>query len=188
MARHQVAASEIEPLEARQPLAEACLDMLERMGEGRTVRLAMAMAVEALDAVRKLRRHIRGQNSEAAAACARVVEVDLDLRIFGIDAQSAAYLVRCGLGHVAETVVLRQRIECYVAAACRYLGKLGLGICGRVGVGERAELLGRKARLIERAGGGGVDVFTEYGEGAPQSEGLECKDRLAAGTAARCRV
>ena len=50
-------------------------------------------------------------------------------------------------------------------------------------MGEGAELLGRKARLIERAGGGGVDVFTEYGEGAPQGEGLEGKDRLAAGTA-----
>ena len=44
------------------------------------------------------------------------------------------------------------------------------------------ELFIREACLVERTGGCGVDVLAEYGECAPQGEGLEGEDYLAAGT------
>lgn len=157
--------------------------MFERMRERRAVRLAVAVAVESLYALGQTVGQTVGRHPEAAPRGTGVVELDLYLRIFGVDAQPAAYRLARGLHPRVETFVLRERIERYMAAAPHDMIELVVGVSGRIGVCSAAELLARQARLVERAGRGGVYVFAEHGEGAPQRESLESEDDLGAALA-----
>lgn len=103
----------------------------------------MAMTMEALNPFRKLIGKLIGYYTKSGTGSTGIVELGFDLRILGIDAQATGDGVtrRENLG--IEALKLGEGIEGDVTAAPHNLGKVGLGISGRIGVGLTAKLLER---------------------------------------------
>lgn len=183
--RHEVAAAEVEPLDAVEPAAELLLDVRQRVLQGVAAALAVAMAVEALYAVGQRVGQVLGQHAEARAGGAGIVEFRLYLAVFRVDAQPAGDafgLLPVPLpdaGH--EAAERREGVERDVAAAPQDGVERGFLVGRGVGVGLRAEFLQRQPRLVGRGGRGVGDVFAENGECAPQGECLEGEDELHVG-------
>ena len=94
-ARHQVAAAEVHPLQAREPTGEFLLDVHQRTFKNIGTALAVAVAVEAVYLVPSLEAfQFVGRNAEASAGSTGVVEVSAHLGILGVDAKADA---QCGL-------------------------------------------------------------------------------------------
>ena len=86
-AGHEVASTQIEPLELGEPTTELALDMRKRTLQNIGTALAMAMAVESLDMSRQLLRKLVGRHSEAGSRSTGIVEQCAHLGITGIDTQ-----------------------------------------------------------------------------------------------------
>ena len=119
--------------------------------------------------------------AQARTRHGRVVEVGLDFRIFGVDAQSEGDLLGEGGGLFAEPVVLPQRVERQVTAVHQQLFEVLFGIYGRVGVRLAAHLLGDEPRLVHGAGGGAAQPLVDERERRPESIALQGADDLHAG-------
>ena len=117
-----------------------------------------------------------GRDAQTRPRHAGVVEIRLDGRILGIDAQSARKAV--DQRPLSETCVLRKGVEGYVAAAVQDLVDVVIRIGGGIGVGRTAELLQHKPCFGGRTGRGSVGVGRQLGEDAPHGAGLQGDDDL----------
>ena len=155
--------------------------MAESAAEHVASALAVAVAVETLDAVGQLLGQFLSRNAEARARSTGVVEQRLHLGVARVHPQSEA---KARIGQPCTLVValvLRERIEGEVRRQACYLLHLVVGVGWRISVGRRAELLCCEACLEERAGSGGIDVLAEDGKRLPQGERLERKNNLYTG-------
>ena len=177
LACHQMATTEVNPLQLREPLRELLLDMLQRALKDIAATLAMAMAMEALDVVGQLFRQLVGRNTKASTWRTGVVEQRLYLGIFGIDAQAQRALP-CPL---VETLILRQRVERQMTGTADDVVELVVFVSRRIGMCLGAKLLQGQTGLAERAGSSRRDILAEDGERLPQGKGLEGKNPLRIG-------
>ena len=181
---HQVAAAHVEPLHAVEVLAEVALDGFECQAQVLGTRLAQHVEVQPFDAAGQtaVRRQLRGRDAEARTDHTRVIEVRLDGRVPGIDAQAARNAAQNG--HRRETLVLRQGVESDMVAAAQNLLDVAVRVDGGVGVRHASELLEHEACLGGRGGGGTVGMAGQFGENAPHGAGLQGDDDLGARLAA----
>ena len=188
LACHQVAATHIQPLELWQMLAKLGFDGVEHFGQVVRGRLAQGMEVEALNAVGQVIQPVGG-HTEARTWGARVIDVGLDDRAHGVDAQAAADAVSTGSGIVVGYAVLKtaklvNRVERDVRAAAHELLDGLIGVGWAIGVRQAVELVIGQQHLVDRTGGGADAVLPEDWKGAPQGIGLERHDNLHTGLAA----
>ena len=174
LAGHQVAAAHVEPFDLRQQVAESLFDPHEGLLEVVGGRLAQRVEVQPLDALRQVRQLV-GRDAQPRTGGTGVVEVGLDLGVFGVDAQSARHAVAVGHDLGVEVLELAQRVEGDVAAVPQDGGEIALGVGWRIGVGGAAHLFEGEPGLVYGAGGGAGDVFPDDGERLPQGVGLECQ-------------
>ena len=90
LAGHEVATAKVNPLEMGKPRGEFIYNMFERAREGFGTALAMAMDVETLDGRWEIggRGEVGSKDTEAGAGGAGVVELGLNLAVFGIDTEA----------------------------------------------------------------------------------------------------
>ena len=181
---HQVAAAHVEPLHVVEVLAEVALDGFECQAQVLGTRLAQHVEVQPFDAAGQtaVRRQLRGRDAEARTGHTRVIEVRLDGRVPGIDAQAARNAAQNG--HRRETLVLRQGVEGDMVAAAQNLLDVAVRVDGGVGVRHASELLEHEACLGGRGGGGTVGMAGQFGEDAPHGAGLQGDDDLGTRLAA----
>ena len=146
--RHQVSSAKVQPLQLREPTPELRFKMLQRVLQCRSRTLAMAMAMEALDAFRQNVRQLLRKHTEPAARGARVVKFCLYFTVFGVDTKPVRHKMLGEMGHFwQQPLILRKGIEGDVAAAMQYLVELIFLVCRAVGMGKGAELFKRKPCL-----------------------------------------
>ena len=97
LACHQVSATKVKPFDLGQPFAELLLNVHKGILQCVRARLAVAVAMEALDSGRELIGQQVGCDTETATGSTGVVELGLNLGVLGVDADSARYRV-VGLG------------------------------------------------------------------------------------------
>ena len=153
LACHEVAATQVEPLEAVEPGSELLFDMDEGVAQVLGTTLTMAMAMEAVDVGGKVDREVGTEDAETTTGGTRIVEGGLDGAMLGVDTDADAdwFLGMQGIVlryPTPETLVLRERIEGDMAAAGEKDGKVALGIGRRIGMGGRTELLEGQACLV----------------------------------------
>ncbi len=176
-----VPAAHVEPFTLLDEVGELFLRGLQTAFEGIAVVLAEHVEVQPLDAFGQRVGHVVAQDAESRARHGGVVEVGLDFRILGVDAQSEGDLLGEGGGLLAEPVVLPQRVERQVTAVHEELFEIVVGIDGRVGVCLAAHLLGDEPRLVHGAGGGAAKPLVDERERRPEGVALERADDLHAG-------
>ena len=89
LARHQMATTEVQPLQFRKPVSELLFQVLQRMLQCVGGGFSVAMAMEALDAFRQFFRQLLCQEAETCPWSAGIVKVGLYLRVLRIDAHTA---------------------------------------------------------------------------------------------------
>lgn len=90
LAGHEVASAEVDPFQTGKPGGELINYMYERARESLGGALAMAVDVESFDFLREVvgRGEVAGEDSEAGAWGAGVVELSLYLAVLGVDAEA----------------------------------------------------------------------------------------------------
>ncbi len=174
LARHQVAAAHVHPLHLRNPASEFRLEGIERILQIVGIALAQGVEVQPFDVARQLVGQLRRQNSEARAGLARIVKVSVNAAVLRIHPQAHRHLVIGLASHCAETLVLPERVERYVAAALENGREIALGVGRRIGVSSAAKLAIGQERLVHRAGRRHAKQLADNGERSPQGERLEC--------------
>ena len=140
------------------------------------------MKVEALNPLGQFL-EVACQHAEARPGATGIVDVGLDDRTHGVDAQAATHLFSGPVGivlvyTVGKAQVLLNGVKGDVRTA-RDVGIDGvLGIGGTIGVGAALELIVGKQHLVHRAGSGLDAVFPEDVKRAPQRVGLERHDDI----------
>ena len=172
-AGHKMATTEVNPLNLREPLGEFLLDMHQGALKDIRSALTMAMTVEATDIGRKSGRKCVGHNTKPGAWRTRIIEGSTHLGILGVDTKSQldgrVYLP----DPLMITGVLRKRIEGKMAGATGDIINFIIGICRRISMSARAELMKSQHSFAQRTGCSRRDIFTEYRESLPQSVGFE---------------
>ena len=176
--RHQMAAAHVEPFDPVEVRSEMAFDGLQRQPQVFGTRFAQNVEMKALDPFGKsaVRSQLFGRNAQTRTRHAGVVEIRLDGRILGIDAQSARETV--DQRPLSETFILRKGVEGNMAAAAQDLVDVVIRIGGGIGVGRTAEFLQYKPRLGGRTGRRSIGVSRQLGENAPHGAGLQCDDDL----------
>ena len=84
---HEVTAAEVDPLQTGEPGGELIYNMYERAREGLGAALAVAVDMESFDGGGKVfgGGEVAGEDAEAGAGGAGVVELGLYLAVFGVD-------------------------------------------------------------------------------------------------------
>ena len=176
-----VAAAHIEPLALSDKVGELLFGGLQAALEGIAVVFAEHVKVQTLNVFRQCVGHIVTKDAQSRTRNGGVVEVGLDFRIFGVDAQSEAHLLGEGGRLLTEPMVLSQRVEGQMTAVHQQLLEVLVGIDGCVGVSLAAHLLGDEARLVHGAGGGAAQPLTDEGERRPEGVALQGTDNAHAG-------
>ena len=184
--RHQVATSEVDPLQAVEPSAETRLDVLQRVAKSLAAALTMAVNVETADAFRQIGGQIGTEQAEARTGRTRIVQRRLNFRIFGVHAQAAIHLLVAAMRGIPftnariELRILRERVESDDRRTAEHLIEGGRFVGRSVSVCPTAELFERQAGFVRRGRRGMGDVLAKDGESFPKCEGLESKNELRA--------
>ena len=149
--------------------------------EGVCALFAEGVEVEALDAFEIVIVHEGGEDAEAGAGGAGIVDFGAGLSVFGVDAEAGGDLAVGAEDLFAILLPLGEGIEDDMIGDLDELGHFGWLVGGGEDVDVATEVLGTEAGFEESARGGSGEVVAENGVNCGAGEGLLGEEDFSAG-------
>ncbi len=166
-------AAEVYPLHTRKKFPEFLLKGPKRSAQSVGVLFAKGVEVQPADAIKQVGAKILASHAKAGIAATRVVKINLNLGILGVDPNSTGNRARVFIYRPAKMSPLAERVKNQVIGIADNLSKVRIPVGRTINMNLTPKLFSGQSGLIQRTGAGPRQHRPNLGKKPPHGKALE---------------